>query len=253
MSKFIDKLKAVSQLGSQPMGFKTAAAASPKPKMLLVAALTEANIEGVADYMSGADAGIVPIPKSSSGAKTGPKMSQAMSGIPWGGWLKDTSGEGKKLAETGCDFVVFPADTPLAILQDSKAGKILEVGTSLSEGLLKTIDELPVDAVLISGEQEKDNLLTWRHLMLSRRCADLVNKPLLASVPASVGASELQALWAAGVVSVVLATPPKGRIAELRKIIDKLDFPLPSKQKKIEPLLPRIAGETETASEEEEE
>ncbi len=249
MSKFIDKLKVVSQLGSQPMGFKTAAKAPQKPKMLLVAALAEANVEGLADYMTGADAGIAPLPKPSSGAKTAPKMSQAKSNIPWGGWLKD-SGEGK-LAEAGYDFFVFPSDTPLAVLQDSKAGKILEVGASFDEGLLKTIDELPVDAVLISSEQEKGKLLTWRYLMLSRRCADLVNKPLLASVPATVGGSELEALWAAGVVGVVVETPPKGRIAELRQIIDKLSFPPPSKQKKIEPLLPRVSeGEGEEEEEE---
>jgi len=252
MSKFINELKLVSQLGSPPMGFR-AAPAAPKPRMLLVAALAEANVEDLADYMAGADAGLLPITKLSSAAKTIHKISQAVSSIPWGGWLKDISGEEIKLAEAGCDFVVFPSDTPLAILQDNKVGKILEVGASLNEGLIKTIDDLPVDAVLISGEPEKDNLLTWRHLMFFWRCAELVTKPLLASVPSSVGASELQALWAAGVVGVVVETPPQGRISELRQIIDKLVFPLPSKRKKIEPLLPRIAEETKIAPEEEEE
>jgi hypothetical protein len=228
MSKFIDKLKAVSQVGSQPMGFKKAAAPQ-KPKMLLAAALAEANAESPADYINGADAGIMPLPK--------PPPSK--SDIPWGGWLKD-AGEGK-LAEADFDFFVFPADKPLAALQDSKAGKILEVGVSLDEGLLKTIDELPVDAVLVTGEKGK--LLSWRHLMLCRRCADLINKPLLASVPATVGSNELEALWGAGVVGVVVETPPKGRIAELRQIIDKLDFPPPSQRKKMEPLLPRVSEE----------
>jgi hypothetical protein len=252
MSKFINELKLVAQLGPPPMGFR-AAPPAPKPRMLLVATLAEANIEGIADYMAGADAGLVPIPKLSSAAKTIHKVSQAMPTIPWGGWLKDVSGEGVKLAEAGCDFIIFPPETALLTLQDSEIGKILEVGTSLNEGLVKTIDDLPVDAVLASGEPEKENLLTWRHLMLFQRCAELVTKPLLASVPPSVGSSELQALWTAGVVGVVVETPPQGRIAELRQIIDKLVFPLPSKRKKVEPLIPRIAAETETASEEEEE
>ena len=252
MSKFINELKLVSQLGPQPMGFR--AAPAPKPRMLLVATLAETNIERLADYMAGADAGIVPIPKLSLAAKTVRNISQAMPDIPWGGWLKDTSGEGvKPLVEAGCDFIVFPSDAPLAILQDSEVGKILEVGVSLNEGSVKTIDELPVDAVLTSGEQEKDNLLTWRHLMFFRRCAELVTKPLLALVPSSVGASELQALWAAGVVGVVVETPPQGRISELRQIIDKLVLPLPSKRRKVEPLLPRITEETTIVPEEEEE
>jgi hypothetical protein len=247
MSKFIDELKLVLGASSPPMGFRTAAAAPPKPRMLLVATLAEPNIEGLADYMGGADAGLVPIPKLSSGAKTINKISRAMPDIPWGGWLKDVKGERvKPLVEAGADFVVFPWDTPLAMLQDSKIGKILEVGTTLDEGLLKTIDDLPVDAVLTSGEAEKASLLTWRHLMLSRRCAELVNKPLLASVPAGIGSNELQALWAAGVAAVVVVeTPPQKRISELRQIIDKLTFSPPSKRKKAEPLLPRIAEEPE--------
>ena len=252
MSKFINELKLVSQASPQPMGFRAASMAPPKPRMLLIATLAEAGIEHLADYVTGANAGLVPIPKLSSGAKTVNKVSQAMPDIPWGGWLKDIGGEKVKLVvEAGGDFIVFPPDTPLAILQDTEVGKILEVGASLSEGLLRTIDDLPVDAVLIGGEPEKDYPLTWRHLMLFQRCGDLLTKPLLASVPSGIGASELQALWAAGVVGVVVEAPPEGRMAELRQMIDKLTFPLPSKRRKAEPLLPRITEETKTAPEEE--
>jgi len=253
MSRFINELKRVSGVGSQPMGFRAAQVMSPKLRMLIVATLAEASVEQLADYVTGADAGLVPIPSLGSGAKTVNKISQVMPSIPWGGWLKESGGEGVKSVEAGCDFVVFPLDTPLAILHEHKVGKILEVGASLSEDLLKTIDDLSVDAVLIGGEPEKDYSLTWRHLMLLRRCGDLLTKPLLASVPSGVAPSELQALWAAGVVGVVLDTQPQERISELRQIIDKLTFPLPSKRKKIEPLLPRIAEETKIVPGEEEE
>ena len=97
MSKFIDKLKQLSQAELKPMGFKAAAKAPPKPKMLLVVVLAEASAESLADYMSGADAGMVIVPKTPP----------AKSAIPWGGWLKDS---GEKLAEAGFDFFVFPAD-----------------------------------------------------------------------------------------------------------------------------------------------
>jgi hypothetical protein len=250
MSKFIDELKRVSQVGSQPMGFRVAQTVPQKPRMLLVAALAEANVEGLADFVAGADAGLVPIHTPGS-AKTVHKISRAMSSIPWGGWLKEAGGEGVK-SVAGCDFVVFPSDTALTTLQDTGVGKILEVEASLGEGLVKTIDDLPVDAVLITSEQEKENLLTWHHLMLFRRCAWLLTKPLLASVPANITASELQALWAAGVVAVVVEAPPQGRITELRQMIDKLTFPLPTKRK-AEPLLPHISGEGGTVAEEEEE
>jgi hypothetical protein len=258
MSKFIDELKRVSQFGLKPMGFRAAQVMSQKPRMLLVATLAEADVDRLADYVAGADAGLLRIAELSSGAKTLGEISQAMSDIPWGGWLRDIGREGiGQMVEAGCDFVVFPAaSTSLAILQDDKLGKILEVEPLLDEGLLKAIDDLPIDAVLIASEKEKGYFLTWHHLMLFRRCANLLTKPLLVSAPSDLAASELQALWEAGVVGVVVETgigQPRGRLAELHQIIDKLTFPSPGKRKKVEPLLPYITKETEIVSEEEEE
>jgi len=255
MSKFKDELRRVSQVGPQPMGFRAAPAAPPKPRMLLIATLAEADIDHLAERVAGADAGLLQIHSLSSGTKTVQKICKAVPSIPWGGWLRESGREGiKPIVDAGCDFVVFPAaSSSLAILQNDEVGKILEVEPGLDPGLLKTIDDLPVDAVLIASEKEKDYFLTWHHLMLFRRCADLLTKPLLASVPSDVAANELQALWEAGVVGVVVETQPQGRISELRQIIDKLTFPSPRRRRKIEPLLPRIAEEKEAVPEEEEE
>jgi len=258
MSKLIDELSQVSQVGLQPMGFRAAPAVPHKPRMLLIASLAQVDVDRLADCVAGADAGLLQIPKSSSGVKALQEICQAMSGIPWGGWLRDIGRGGiRQMVKAGCDFVVFPAaKTSLAILQNDELGKILEVEPLLDEGLLKAADDLPVDAVLIAGEQRKDYFLTWHHLMLFRRCADLLTKPLLVSVPSDVAASELQALWEAGVGGVVVEAgieQPVGRLAELRQMIDKLTFPSPGKRRKVEPLLPYIRGETEIVSEEEEE
>ena len=160
------------------------------------------------------------------------------------------------MVKAGCDFVVFPAaNTPLAILQDDEVGKILEVEVSLSEGLLRAVDELPVDGVLITGEAKRDYFLTWHHLMTFQRFADLLTKPLLVCVPSKVTANELQALWKAGVDGIVVAVgvePPAGKLNELRQTIDKLAFP-PRNWAKAEALLPYIRGEEKIVAEEEEE
>ena len=252
MSKFIDKLERVST-GGQTMGFR--AAAAPKPRMLLVASRAQADVERLADYVAGADAGLLAIAKPSSGATILEKACQAVSDIPWGGWLKEVGEEGiGKLVEAGADFVVFPA-AGTSLFEDEKLGKILEVEPSLDEGLLRAIDGLPLDAVLIAGEVGKDYFITWHHLMLFRRCAELLTQPLLVSVPPDVAARELQALWGAGVRGVVIEAggdQPKGRLAELRQVIDKLPLLSPLKRKKAEPLVPRIGGETGTVSEPEE-
>ncbi|MFC1932184.1 hypothetical protein ACFLXU_00940 [Chloroflexota bacterium] len=258
MSRFVDKLNRLSRAEPQPMGFKAIQPTSPRPRIQLVASLAQESADPLADYVAGADAGLLRISKLSSGAKTLQKMSQALSDIPWGGWLPDSGlGEIKQILKANCDFVVFPAtDTPLTILQNDEVGKILEVEASLSEGLLRATNELPVDAVLIASEQREGYFLTWQHLMLFRRFADLLTKPLLASVPLTVTASELQALWEAGVSGVVVEVrveQPKGRLNKLRQVIDKLAFPSPRKHEKAEPLLPRVGREPGTVATEEEE
>ena len=257
MSKFVDRLKRVSPAAPQPIGFRAAQPASAKLKIQLVASLADSNIEGLADYVAGADAVLLSVAKMGAEAKNLKQISQAVSEIPWGSWLGDGAKEEiKQLLEAGCDFVVFPAaSTPLARPQDDKVGKILQVAASLSEGLLRAVNELPVDAVLITAEEAEKGTLTWHQLMLFQRFADLLAKPLLVSVPPNVTAKELQVLWEAGVDGVVVETgagQPAGAIKNLRQIIDKITFPSPRKQEKREALLPHIDRDSEAVTEIEE-
>jgi len=258
MSKLIDKLNQASQAVPQPMGFRQARPVSPKPKILLVASLAQANLEELADCVAEADAGLLHISEVGSGAKALQKISQVVPDIPWGGWLGDSGqGEIKEMVKVGWDFVVFPAaNTSLAMFQGGEVGKILEVESSLSEGLLRAVNKLPIDAVLIAREQGECYFLTWHHLTLFQHFADLLTKPLLVSIPLSVTASELQALWEAGVDGVVIelgAGQPIDRLKELRQVVDKLDFPSPRKRKKVEALLPYFAEERDIVTGEEEE
>jgi len=257
MSKFIDKLNQVSQAESQPMGFGAGQSALKSPKMLLVSSLARGAVDNLADYVGGADAGLLHISRSGSGVKTLREISGAAPDVTWGGWLRDNSEAAvKRITQAGLDFIVFPpASTPLAVLQDDEVGKIIEVEPSVSEGLLRTVSELPVDAVLIASEPTEDSSLTWHHLMLFRRFAGLLTKPLLVSIPPAVTAGELQALLEAGVRGVVVevdAEQPAGGLKELRQVIDKLTPPSPRKQRKVEALLPYPGRETTIVAEEEE-
>ncbi len=258
MSRLIDKLNRLSRAESQPIGFRATQLASPKPRVQLIASLAQERVESLVDYTAGADAGLLRISKLSSSTKALQKISQAVPDIPWGGWRQDSGpGDMKRLLKAGCDFVVFPAtNTPLAILQNDEVGKILEVESSLDEGLLRAANKLSIDAVLITGEQREGYFLTWQHLMLFQRFADLLTKPLLVSIPSKVTSGELQALWEAGVDGVVIevsAEQPQDRLKELRQVIDKLAFPSPGKCEKAEPLLPRISQEPSIVTAEEEE
>ena len=257
MSKFIDKLKQLSRTAPQSIGFKAAQPSLAKPRMQIIVSLAEENVEQLVNHATGVDAGLLRISRQASGAAALRKLKETLPDILWG--IRQQPG-GKKTSKqltAGCDFIVFPAAvTPLVALPDNdKTGKILEVEASISEGLLRAANELPLDAVLISSETEKDQSLTWHQLMLFRRFADLLTKPLLVSVPSKVTALELQALWEAGVKGIITAiTPeqPEDRLKDLRRIIDGL--PLPTREhEKREPLLPRISTESDAIAVEEEE
>ncbi len=248
MSKLIDKLNQVARAVSQPIGFRMAQPASSRAWLILLASTTQTT------DASGADA--VLIGKLSAGAKALPGIARSFSDIPWGLLPGNIDRKEMKAAvEAGCDFLVLSTDTPLALPEGEKTGKILRVEASLSEGLLRTVNELPVDAVLIAGEPAEESPLTWHHLMLFQRLADLLIKPLLVPVPLSITASELQALWEAGVAGVMVEAgdgQSAGKLKELRRIIDNLTFQ-PRQRRKAEALIPRIGGGTGPATEEEEE
>jgi len=258
MSQLIDKLNQVVRVAPQSMGFGVKRPVPTKPKPLLIARLARSDAARLADYAAIADA--VLFTGSGPGAKAAQKPVPPSPGVPWGTWLEDIRGEETvPMAAAGGDFVVFPAEMALAATVPDKAGKILRVEPSINEGLLRAINELPVDAVLLADAEEEKRRLTWHHLMLFQRLADLLTKPVLVSLPVNVTESELQSLWKTGVDGIVVTVAAGQSIEslkELRRTIDKLTFP-PRSRGKMEALLPRIGAEpsavTEVEEEEEEE
>lgn len=256
MSKLIDRLNQVAKAVPQPIGFRATPPAPKKSKVLLIASVAQANnVDRLPDDITGADA--VLITKPSSGARAVPKITRSLADIPWGLRLGDSDEKvSRPMIAAGGDFVVFPTGAALTIPEDEKVGKVLQVAASLSEDLLKAVNELPVDAVLLTNEPEDEHFLTWHHLMLFQRFADLLAKPLLVSVPSNVTANELQLIWKTGADGVVVEAGQVGKLKELRQTIDKLTFPTRT-EKKAAALLPYISEKvspvTETEEEEEEE
>jgi hypothetical protein len=121
---------------------------------------------------------------------------------------------------------------------------------------LRTANDLPVDAVLVTAEQAESGPITWHQLMLYRRFASLLTKPLLVSIPPNTGADELQMLWDAGITGVIATTEinnTKGELARLRQVIDGLRPPSPRKKNRPEAIVPQISPGPEPAVETEEE
>ncbi|MFC2065539.1 hypothetical protein ACFLUO_00705 [Chloroflexota bacterium] len=253
MSRLIDKLNLVSKVVPEPMGFRTIHPVAPRPQMLLIASLMQTkNLDNLTDYAAVADAVLLPVAKTGSGTKALQKIARSLPDIPWGVWLQDISEkEWKTLAKAGCDFVVFPIDSSALVNDpDDEMGKILQVESSLSDGLLKAVNGLPVDAVLTTNGLER-NSLTWHRLMLFQHFANLLTKHLLVFAPPDMTANELKSLWEIGVDCVVVETAieqPLKRLEELHQAIGDLTSLPPRKRKKTEALLPHIGVETDMAT-----
>jgi len=139
------------------------------------------------------------------------------------------------------------------------AGNLLVLDETVDSSLLRTVADLPVDAVVVTGKDEFSPALTWRRLMVYRNYAGIISKPLLVTVPVKITAAELQALWEAGVSGIIVnaeAAKAAG-VKGLRDVIDNTDFPTRKKHDRVKAVLPHfgigVDAKKEAAPDEDEE
>jgi len=260
MSRLIDEFLKATQSTSQPMGFRAARPAAAAGRITLIADLKIGAAGNPVDLTEGADAVLLRPGNSRPTPKTIQAMADNLPDIPWGVYLED-NGDRKTASsvEAGCDFIIFPASVRVSNTpQEEKVGRILQVESSMDDGLLRAVNDLPVDAVLIADTPGEDDLLVWHRLMIFRHLAYLISKPLILPAPADIGKEELNALCEVGAdgILVEVDTGRTGGLKELRRVIDKLPPHSPRNRDKMRPLLPRVGVENNAAAapdEEEEE
>lgn len=254
MSKIVDKFKQLSRGAAPSLGFRPAPSLSQSPQMLLIASLAEMSAEAPKILVdSGIDA--VLLRGGSLEAKSLKEGVAALGDIPLGVSLGESSSEAiAKIVDSGCDFVVFNSEAPAGILGKEGLGKILEVKPTLDPGLVRVIDDLPlpVDGVLIAGEGEKP-FITVEQLLVCQRFAELLDKPLLVTLPSSVSGDQLRSLWEVGVYGVVVSEGQWEVFSELKKAIGNLPRGRIRRATKTVPVLPKGVGEIGVEVEEEEE
>jgi hypothetical protein len=244
MSKFIDRLKQLSEGAPQPIGFRTQAAAA-RPKIQLVVSLSS---EEMPDSVSDADAAFLCIDMPLS--KDSPKKLAEKVRMPLG-VCAASKADVKALQEAGVDFVVFPPTAALRPLADTKLGKVIEVDPALTDTQLRALNALPVDAVLVSYDSTAEQF-TWKDLMAIQRITGIVNRPILFPVPSSISESDLKTIWHAGVDGVVVAITSENAadLAALRKKIAGLEYPTAKRERAV-PSVPRPSLEPEQQEDEE--
>ena len=198
MSMLLDMLERISRGSTQALGFR-AAAVKRGPSMVLIAAFSEGDTEAATiAKQQGADAVLIsPTKLEGEGLK---QVVGSLAQVPWGVSVREgTPGDMSRLREMGCDFIVFEAaEAPLALLREEAMAKIVEIQPSLARGLVRAIENMPLDAVLIGSES--GHSLSVHRLMTYYHMANLVRKPRVVSVPIDVAGEDLQQLVVAEVL-----------------------------------------------------
>jgi hypothetical protein len=253
MSKFVDKLQSLSKSSTTPIGFHPAVSELKSPAMLLIAGLSGTQVKEakiVADV--NADAGL--ILSEGPSAKVVKQMVEAVGNVPLGVFVKGMSEEGiNELASVGCDFVVFDIRIPAAVLHKEGVGKFLKIEPSLDQGLVRAINNLEIDGVFISS-REGDSFVAVEHLLVCRRFVELLEKPVMITLPSLVTKAELTSLRQAGVDGVVVpSTQSVEALAELKKMIGDLPRRARGKRTKAGVVLPHYGGNVAEEEDEEQE
>jgi hypothetical protein len=254
MSKFIDRLKQLAEGTPQSIGFRRSDADSRRPKIQLVAGITDQPSTNPPPSLALADAGLVWIQAKDDITDVLAKLTSSAA-IPWGVRItKDGNKDSPALLKAGADFVAFPTSALLAGLLSKDIGRVLEVDSSTSDTVLRTVGVSAVDAVLVHHEKPDGTGLTWADLMAFQRIAAMVNKPVIMPVPAGTTKEEIQTLWEGGVDGVVLDVGANwDELTRLRDIIAQLEYPKVSRGEKGVAFAPRVQPEVRRNEEEDDE
>lgn len=253
MSKFVDRLQNISKSSTTPIGFHPSVSEPKNAAMLLIVGLSGAQVKEAriaADV--NADAGL--IVSEGASAKGIGQVIEAVGNVPLGVFVK---GMGHKeideLASLGCDFAVFDVKGAAAILGRKELGKFLMIEHSLDQGLVRAINSFEVDGVFISG-RNGESFVAVEHLLVCRRFVELLEKPVIMTLPSLVSKEELTSLWQAGVDGVVTpSTQSAQSLAELKKMIGDLPKRASGRRARAGVVLPHYGGGVAREEDEQEE
>ncbi|MGD2065498.1 MAG: hypothetical protein PVI95_03520, partial [Dehalococcoidia bacterium] len=181
------------------------------------------------------------------------RMVKALGDIPLGVSVKGMSQERiDELASLGCDFIVFDIGMTALILQKEGVGKFLMIEPSLDQGFARAINSFHIDGVFISNRNE-DPFIAVEHLLVYRRFVEILEKPVIMTLPSLITKGELTSLWQAGVVGLVSSLGQSGKsLGELEKMISEMPGKARGRRTKADVKLPHYNG-SEVGDENEEE
>ena len=205
MSRLLDRLERVNRGATNSMGFGNVARAEKVPPMVLLGTLSDPgkSAQGASILAQiGADGALI---EGMSVEEIKEKLIKPLDKVPWGIGVQELVGEQTShYREQGCDFVAFgPERTLLGALEDEDPAYILYIQPDMDERTLRAIEDLPVDAVLMSMKSVEPPL-TLQHLITIASVRNEFSKYLLLEVTGVLTPRELEGLRDIGVDGLVV-------------------------------------------------
>lgn len=249
MSRLGDAIRRASRREAAPLGFGAAAGSRASPSMLCLALLPAGEASRAGEAAARGAAAV--ILDGADPARLG--EGQELKGIVWGARPARADRETVAgLARAGADFIVLDREGAAEALLEEGPGFILALDQDLPDSLLRTLETLPLDALLLpplAGDYTLERLLALRRISLLSRT------PLIVPTDAEASTSRLHALREAGVVAVLVEGKGLEGLPALRQRIEALPARGRRREERPEPVLPGLTpspapvGEEETEDE----
>lgn len=243
MSRLLQMLEKIGKGATTPLGFGAANRTQKVAPMLLVGFVQDSAKEGVSLLT---DAGIETVALDGVEVQSLGLPEEIIKKLTWGVAIsKLDSSSSRNLMEKGADFFLFNAEKASVEAledEDDEVGYFLRIEPDVEDRVLRAIEELPVDGVVL-GRGQLESPVTLRHLMQIGAVRTMFSKYLLLEVPSSLSAKEVEALYNAGVDGLVInvAGATKKQLKSLKEAAESLPAKQPPKGSRIVPVLPRSA------------
>jgi len=204
MSKFIEELEKVGVTTPQRLGFGAGRAESKSPNLLLVGVvnsyqpkkLSKSDINYIAIASNPIEAD--PIADGKTVVGIWPKATDSL----------DLDSLSSKLV----DFIIIPdIEVSSEIIASEDIGKLIVITDSTPEEIYRSVEELPLDGIVVSGIT-KASPLSIRDIMWMRSIRDVTTKPILLTSNRMLSDQELSVIREAGLQGIIL---------DLAKVKDK--------------------------------
>lgn len=241
MSKLLDRLDRITRGAPSPMGFTNIVAKETIPQMALLAQVKtprRSDIDALANAQ--VDAFILAKGTKPLDNTVKPLKSQVWGAIVGGSEVNEIEGYKTK----GCDFVVFGIEGTLADnVEEGDTGRILRITPNLPDAILRGLEDLPVDIMLLERPGASD-LLSLTHLLAISNIRNFISRYLLLEWDGNLTTRDLEHLRDLGVDGIVLevAKVGIGAFETMRQGIDEMRKRKPRGEQRPAAILPRTSG-----------